>query len=70
MPASILAVGDVLENTTSEPPTEAVLNVREKTVSFCKLLQSLDHVFISDLFERRKTANWSIAARKWEGFLA
>lgn len=65
MPPSI-HVGDIFDNTTelmiaTVSPPKAVLKVREKSISFCKLLQSLKNDFLSGLDEKMQKADWMIA---------
>lgn len=67
--ASIHVVGDVLGNTTklvdaAVPPTEVMLKIREKIISFSKLLQSSEHKFCSNLTERWRKANLLIAGER------
>lgn len=54
--------GAVLDNTThlmavAMPSPEAMWRIREKTISFSKLLQFLEDDFLSDLNERWKKAD-------------
>lgn len=42
-------------------PTEAVLKIREKTISLDELLQSLENYFFSDPPERVEKADWATA---------
>lgn len=43
---------------------EVLLDIKEETFSFCELLLSLEDNFPSDLTEREKKADWSLAGGK------
>lgn len=62
---AIHVVGDVLDNTAqliseTVPPSDTLLEVEEKIVSFGKVPQSLEDDFLNNLAEGVEDADWAI----------
>lgn len=69
VPLSIHAVGDVLNHelklvNATVPLPEIIVEIKAKTISFCKLSRSLENHFLNELTEGRKKANLSITGGK------